>query len=398
MSWNTPGNDSDPWGKTSGHRKPDHQGPPNLDEIVKKISDFLRKSKSKGSKGSKGSSGSGQSSGGFGWVFGFFALIFSAYLYMAVFIVDEKERAVILRFGKYTETFGPGLHIHFPPIDKKYKTQVTGFRVYHVNQEMLTKDENIVQVSLSVQYNISDVKDYELKVASPIISLEEATQSALRHVVGSSSMHGVLTEGRELLAEQVKLRLQTYLDNYKTGLLVSRVNVESAQPPKSVQAAFDDVIRAREDEERYKNFAEAYSNQVIPEARGEAQKLIEKALAYKSEVVALAEGEAARFKSILTEYKESPKITRERLYLTMMQDVLGQSSKLLIDDQNAGNVFYLPLDQLMKQKEKLLDEKNNNTNHHFTSPQTQTTINEAMKKKQSVNAKQFNMRDRSARP
>ncbi len=395
MSWNEPGNSNDPWGKNTGKQKTSNQGPPNLDEVFKKISELFKQSNRKGS----GGSGSQKTVNGFGFILGAFILMIAAYLYTAVFIVDEKERAVILRFGKYTETLGPGLHVYFPPVDKRYQTQVTGFRVYRVNQEMLTKDENIVQVALSVQYNISDVRAYELKVAAPITSLEEATQSALRHVVGSSSMHGVLTEGRELIAEQVKVRLQSYLDHYQTGLLVSRVNVESAQPPKSVQAAFDDVIRAREDEERYKNFAEAYSNQVIPEARGEAQKIIEKSLAYKSEVVALAEGQAARFESILEEYEHSPKITRERLYLTMMQEVLSKSSKLLIDDQNSGNMFYLPLDQLMKKRANDSNYSDEYSEHAgLSSPQVQAAINEAMKRKQTAKSSQSNTRARSTRP
>ena len=263
-------------------------------------------------------------------------------------MVDEKERAVILRFGKYVETVGPGLHVYFPPIETRFQTMVTGYRVYRLNQEMLTEDENIVQVALSVQYNISNLKDYELNVANPTLSLEDATQSALRHVVGSSTMHEVLTEGREVMADEVKVRLQSYLDSYGTGLAVSRINVESAQPPKQVQASFDDVIRAREDEERSKNNAQAYANQIIPEARGEAQRIIEKANAYKAEVVALAQGQASRFTSILKAYDKSPGVTRERLYLTTMQDVLSKSTKVMVDDNGSGNVFYLPLDKLMK--------------------------------------------------
>ena len=346
MPWNEPGGkDKDPWGN-SGQKKND-QGPPNLDEIFKKLQSFI----SGFSGGNRKTAGGGRSSknGQNGIFFGLiFFVIVAAYLYKSVYIVDEKERAIILRFGKYVETVGPGLHLYFPPIETRYLTMVTGYRVYRVNQEMLTKDENIVQVALSVQYNIADLKSYELSVANPVLSLEDATQSALRHAVGSSSMHNVLTEGRETMADEVKVRLQSYLDRYNTGLAVSRVNVESAQPPKQVQTAFDDVIRAREDEERSKNTAQAYANQIIPEARGQVQRIIEQADAYKQEVVALAEGQASRFVSIHKAYEQAPEITRERLYLETMQDVLSNSTKVLVDSKGSGNIFYLPLDKMMK--------------------------------------------------
>ena len=345
MPWNEPGgNNKDPWG--SGGQKKNDQGPPNLDEIFKKLQKLLGGVLGGGKKSTSNKGGKNDGNKAIIFLVLIFAVI--AYVYNAVYVVDEKERAVILRFGKYVETVGPGLHVYFPPIETRFQTMVTGYRVYRLNQEMLTEDENIVQVALSVQYNISNLKDYELNVANPTLSLEDATQSALRHVVGSSTMHEVLTEGREVMADEVKVRLQSYLDSYGTGLAVSRINVESAQPPKQVQASFDDVIRAREDEERSKNNAQAYANQIIPEARGEAQRIIEKANAYKAEVVALAQGQASRFTSILKAYDKSPGVTRERLYLTTMQDVLSKSTKVMVDDNGSGNVFYLPLDKLMK--------------------------------------------------
>jgi len=360
MPWNEPGgNNKDPWG--SGGQKKNDQGPPNLDEVFKKLQRLLSGLFGGGRKKTPNGGGPQRSKGGFGnktVVLAIIVAAVAAYIYKSVYVVDEKERAVILRFGRYVETVGPGLHMYFPPIEQRFQTMVTGYRVYRLNQEMLTEDENIVKVALSVQYNISTLKDYELNVSNPVLSLEEATQSALRHVVGSSTMHEVLTEGRETLADEVKTRLQRYLDNYGTGLSVSRVNVESAQPPTQVQAAFDDVIRAREDEERSKNNAQAYANQVIPEARGQAQRIIEQARAYEAEVVALAEGQAARFASILQAYNKAPDVTRERLYLDTMQKVLSGSTKVLVDDQKSGNLFYLPLDKLMKQptsKDKTID-------------------------------------------
>ncbi len=354
MPWNEPGgNKKDPWG--SGSQKNSNQGPPNLDEIFKKLLRALSGGKNTSNNGKKNSmSGNGT---GKAVVWLVIIILVVGYLYKSIYVVDQKERAVILRFGKYVETVGPGLHMYFPPIEQRFQTMVTGYRIYRVNQEMLTQDENIVSVALSVQYNINNLKDYELNVSNPVLSLEEATQSALRHVVGGSTMHQVLTEGRETMAEEVKARLQQYLDNYGTGLSVSRVNVESAQPPKQVQAAFDDVIRAREDEERSKNNAQAYANQIVPEARGQAQRIIEKANAYKAEVVALAEGKVSRFTSILNAYEKSPNVTKERLYIDTMEHIFSKATKVLLDTKTTGNIFYLPLDKLMSKHSKKDDTK-----------------------------------------
>lgn len=347
MAWNEPGgNKQDPWG--SGNRG-GNQGPPDLDEALRKFQQKLGGifgGKGGGSSSGRRSSGSGAG----GLLIGAVVIAVVAYLFNAIYVVDEKERAVILRFGKYVETVEPGLHMYFPPIESKFQEGVTEFRSYPVSQEMLTEDENIVEVALSVQYNIASLKDYTLNVANPDKALKEATMSALRHVVGSSEMHSVLTEGREVLGDEVKERLQTYLNNYGTGLYISKVNVESAHPPKQVQASFDDVIRAREDEERAKNEAEAYANQVVPEARGDAQRIIEEANGYREEVVSRAEGEAERFTKLLEEYEKAPGVTRERLYLDMMQQVLGSTSKVLVDAKGGNSMMYLPLDKLMEKR------------------------------------------------
>jgi membrane protease subunit HflK len=205
------------------------------------------------------------------------------WLYSAVYVVDEQEQAVVLRFGKYYETVGPGLNIYFPPIDKKYMENVTRERAYTKQGQMLTEDENIVEVPLTVQYKISNLQDFVLNVDQPEISLQHATDSALRHVVGSTAMDQVLTEGRELMASEIKERLQRFLDTYRTGITVTQVNVQSAAAPREVQEAFDDVIRAREDEQRSRNQAETYANGVVPEARGQAQRIIEDANGYRDE-------------------------------------------------------------------------------------------------------------------
>ncbi|MGY0220005.1 FtsH protease activity modulator HflK [Endozoicomonadaceae bacterium StTr2] len=355
MAWNEPGgNNQDPWGggnRGNGGRGNKNQGPPDLDDAFRKVQDKLNGFLGGGKGDSSGGKGSSSGNAGGGSLFvGILLIACIVYLWNAFYTVDEKERAVILTFGKYTETVGPGLHIYFPPLQSKYQENVTELRTYNLKQQMLTEDENIVEVSMSVQYKIADIKQYVLEVAQPLKSLEEATQSALRHVVGSSEMHQVLTEGRELLSVEVKDRLQTYLNSYGTGLEISKINVESAQPPREVQSSFDDVIRAREDEERAKNKAEAYANRIVPEARGKAQRIIEEANGYRETIVAQAQGDADRFTKLLSEYHRAPEVTRERLYLETMEEVLGSTSKVLVDVEGGNNMMYLPLDKLMEKQ------------------------------------------------
>ncbi len=354
MAWNEPGgNSQDPWGSGNNKGGGKNQGPPDLDEAFRKLQDKLNSMFGGGKSGGSSGGGSNDSGSSSGMFIGIIVLAIVAYLWNAVYTVDEKERAVILRFGVYTETVGPGLHMYFPPIETKYQEKVTELRTYNLRQQMLTEDENIVEVSMSVQYNIDDVKKYVLNVTKPLMSLEQATQSALRHVVGSSEMYQVLTQGREVLGEEVRKRLQEYQDNYGTGLRIGKVNIESAQPPKEVQAAFDDVIRAREDEQRAKNKAEAYANKIIPEARGKAQRSIEEANAYRDETIARAEGESDRFSKLYSEYKRAPDVTRERLYIETVEEVLKNTSKVLVDVKGGNNMMYLPLDRLTQGKSSL---------------------------------------------
>jgi len=257
---------------------------------------------------------------------------------------------VVLRFGKYYETVGPGLNIYFPPIDTKYMENVTRERAYTKQGQMLTEDENIVEVPLTVQYKISNLQDFVLNVDQPEISLQHATDSALRHVVGSTAMDQVLTEGRELMASEIKERLQRFLDTYRTGITVTQVNVQSAAAPREVQEAFDDVIRAREDEQRSRNQAETYANGVVPEARGQAQRILEDANGYRDETVSRAKGEADRFTKLVAEYRKAPEVTRQRLYLDTMQEVFSSTSKVLVTGNKNGqsNLLYLPLDKMIQ--------------------------------------------------
>lgn len=225
---------------------------------------------------------------------------------------------------------------------------VTRERAYSKQGQMLTEDENIVEVPLTVQYKITNLKDFVLNVDQPEVSLQHATDSALRHVVGSTAMDQVLTEGREQMAGEIKDRLQRFLDTYQTGITVTQVNVQSAAAPREVQEAFDDVIRAREDEQRSRNQAETYANGVVPEARGQAQRIIEDANGYRDEVVSRAKGEADRFSKLLTEYRKAPEVTRERLYLETMQDVYSNTSKVLVSGDKGNNLLYLPLDKMVQ--------------------------------------------------
>lgn len=345
MAWNEPGgNNQDPWGGKRGG-----DGPPDLDEALKSFQEKLSKLFGGRKPGSGGGSGDG---GGFGKIpLGVLLVVAAAvYFFAGFYQVNEQEKAVILRFGVFNDTKGSGLHWNPPLVDQVIKENVTRKRFHTTEGTMLTEDLNIVDITLSVQYIINDARDFILNVRDPEMSLIEATESALRHVVGSNVMHEVLTEGREAIAADVQSRLQQYLDAYTTGILVDKVNIENSAPPREVQPAFDDVNKAREDEERLKNQAQTYANGIIPEARGAAQRTIEEANAYREQVVAKATGEAQRFEQLLTEYKKAPEVTRERLYLDALQEVMAQSSKVLVDVEGGNNMMYLPLDKIMEQK------------------------------------------------
>mgnify|MGYP000088193755 CR=1 FL=1 len=349
MAWNEPGgnrNDNDPWG--NGGRRGDDQGPPDLDEALKKGLDKLHRmlgGQGKKSGGSGGSSGGG--AGGFGAIIALAGILIVGYVvFQSFYTVDEQERAVVLRFGEYNRTENPGLRFKVPLIDDVTKVRVTNVRTAESSGQMLTQDENLVTVDLQVQYRVADAQAYVLNVRDSNQALAFATDSALRHEVGSSSLDDVLTEGRAELAVRVEQRLQRFLGEYGTGLEIVRVNVESTQPPPAVQDAFREVQRAREDEQRVKEEAETYRNKVVPEARGQAQRMIEEANAYKQEVIERARGETARFLELLAVYQQAPTVTRDRLYLQAVETVLSNSSKILVDTESSGNMMYLPLDRL----------------------------------------------------
>lgn len=342
MAWNEPGGGpnkpKDPWGGGD-------QGPPDLDEALKKLQDKLGGIFGGGkSRGSGGSGGAARFPGGLLAVALGLAVV--VWALMGWYQVDQQERAVVLRFGKYFDTVQPGLHWNPPLIDEVIRVNTTKVRAVSFREIMLTQDENIVEVKMSVQYVIDDPTNFVLKVLDPEISLQHASQSALRHVVGGTGMDMVLTGGRAKIAVDVHERLQSYLNLYETGITVSKVTVDDSKPPTQVQAAFDDVIKAREDEERVKNEAQAYANGIVPEARGGAQRVLEEALAYKQQVIANAEGEAQRFTQLLDEYEKAPEVTRERLYVDALEKVLSNNNKVMVDLEGGNNMMYLPLDKL----------------------------------------------------
>ena len=335
MAWNEPGGGKDPWG---GNRGSD--GPPDIDEALKKLAEKFQFC---------GGGGSGSGSGIKGLLPIVLAVLAILWGLMGFYQVDEKEQAVVLRLGKYHLTNGSGLHWNPPFVDSIKIVGVTEERQYPARGLMLTQDENIVEISLTVQYNIADAKDFVLNIKDPETSLKHATDSALRHVVGSTGLDGVISTGREEVALGTADKLQNLLDIYGSGINVVKINIEESRPTSEVKAAYDDVIRAREDLERLVNEAQAYSNGIIPEARGEAQRLREEAEGYKSQVVSKSEGEAKRFTKLLTEYQKAPVVTRERLYLDAVEEVMSQSTKILMDAQGGNNMLYLPLDKIVQQ-------------------------------------------------
>ncbi len=380
-----------PWddsGPGRNNRKPGGgggpPGPPELDEIVSDIREkFSRIFSGFGGSGggrSAGPDGSGpdgsgttpvkpQKRGG-RRIIVMIAVIVAIGIWFSsgLYVVQQGERGVELRFGKHTATTDAGLRWHFPtPIEEvvvvdvqKVNTVEVGYRVNDRNRSitpvtrealMLTADENIIDIQFAVQYDIKDPTDLLFNVSDPLhLVVRQATESAVREIVGSSSMDFVITEGRAEIAQGTKVLLQQILDRYNTGVNIRAVEMQNAQPPAEVKAAFDDAVKAREDEERLKNEAEAYFNDVIPRARGQAARLLQEAEAYKASIIARAEGEASRFEQILSEYQKAPQITRDRLYLESLEDVLNNSTKLIIDQENGNNIIYLPLDQIIQRQ------------------------------------------------
>jgi membrane protease subunit HflK len=366
--WGNQGNDDD--GKRGDGRRGGNDGPPDLEDIWRDFNQRLS-SLFGGKRG--GGNGNGNGGGGpkmpqlsfrqFGGGIGaLLVLILVVWLASGFYIVDANQRGVVLRFGQYVQTTEPGLRWRLPyPIESNEIVDLSGVRTVEVGYRgsernkvlrealMLTDDENIINIQFAVQYVLSSPENYVFNNRFPDESVIQVAETAMREIVGKSKMDFVLYEGREQIAATAHELMQTILDRYETGILISRVTMQNAQPPEQVQAAFDDAVKAGQDRERLRNEGEAYANDVVPRARGTASRLFEEASAYRERVIANAEGEASRFTQVLTEYRRAPEVTRERLYLETMQEVMSNSSKVMIDAKANGNLMLMPLDKLMQQ-------------------------------------------------
>ena len=338
MAWNDPGGrDDDPWSRGGG------QGPPDLDEAFRRFQSKLA-SMFGGSGGSGGSGSSGSWRLNWKTILLGVAVLAIVYFALGIYQIDEQERGVVFRFGKVQDELKlQGLRWNWPLIDRVEKVNVTRVDSHGHQASMLTEDENIVDISLAVQYRRGDPRSFVVEVEQPLKSLEHATESALRHVVGSSTMDAVITEGRAALGIEVEERIQRYLDVYETGIDVVTVNIDRSAPPAQVQDAFDDVQKAKEDEVRSVNQANAYAESVIPTARGDAEKAVQEAEAYREQVMAQASGEAERFEQLLIEYQLAPEVTRDRLFIDSIEKVLSQASKTIVDVGDE-NILMLPLE------------------------------------------------------
>ena len=366
MAWNEESDnkqDKDPWGKNG------NQGPPDLDEIVKKMQ-----------KGIGGIFGKKPTKKGDTPVFPFLIaiiLLVAWLIFDMTYLIDQQQKGVVLRFGKHVSTLDPGLNIRLPrPIEVVKKVNVGQVRSITHKASMLTQDENIVDVEVAVQWRIGSATDFLFNVFDPFPTLRQVTESAVREVIGKSELDFVLTEGRSEIAQKIQILIQNVLDDYESGIYISSVEMQPAKPPEEVKAAFDDAIKAREDEQRLVNEAEAYRNDIIPKARGSAARLREESNGYKARVIAKAEGEASRFEQLLTEYKRAPKVTRERLYIDAIESVFSNTNKVLIDNDNGNSLMYLPIDRLI---EKGVKQKSNTDSKFGTLDKQSGTSSESVR-------------------
>lgn len=357
MPWNEPGgDDKDPWskGKSSGSSKGNSGD--NIEDITRKMNEkiggFLGKKKTGGSGGDGGSIGNGLPSGSVLALIGLGLL--AAWLATGFYQVDSAQRGVEFRFGAFTETTSPGLHWHVPyPVEAVELVDIDRVRTAQDRTQMLTADENIVDIGVAAQYKIKNAEDYLFNVYLPdyernqsVGTLFQVMRSAVRQIVGGNTMDSILIEDRSSIAPNTETVMQTILDSYNSGLEVVEVNLEYAQAPQAVKDAFDEAVRAREDLDKFKNEALTYANRVIPLAEGRASRLSEEAIAYKGRIEARATGDASRFSQLVTEYNKAPVVTRNRLYLETMESVYENTTKIVVDSKSGNNLLYLPLDKL----------------------------------------------------
>jgi membrane protease subunit HflK len=344
MAWNESGSGKNPWDRGR------NEGPPDLDKIVRewqrRLNTFLR-----GGRGDprQPEGGSGQPGGPAATIL--IVVAVAVWLGSGFYTVDEAARGVVTRFGKYLETTDPGVQWHLPwPIERVEKVNINEVVPFKQQTRMLTADENIIVVDLVVQYRRADPVKYLFNVRDPEATLQDVTESAIREVVGKSKLDFVLLEGRTEIAAVTEKLIQQTLDEYQAGMLVTKVNLQDANFPSQVQSAVQDAIKAREDRERLSFEAQAYANDVLPRARGEAVRRQQDSEGYRARVVADAQGEASRFTQLLAEYKQAPEVTRKRLYLDAMEDVYANSNKVLMDGGQGNNLIYLPVDKILEQR------------------------------------------------
>lgn len=342
MAWNEPGNNgknNDPW-KQGGR----DQGPPDLDEVFrnfgKKLGGIFGGGKSTG-----GSSGGGASAALV------LILIVAAlvWAFSGFYTIKESERGVVLRFGQYHDEVGPGIHWKPTFIDNVLPVDVTSVRTLRSDGFMLTQDQNLVRVTFEIQYRVFNARLYKFSVVDADSSLNQATDAALRYVIGHSIMDDVLTRGREVVRQNTRQELEGIIEPYKMGIALVDVNFRDARPPEEVRDAFDDAIKAQEDQERFVQEAQAYAREIEPRARGQVNRVMQEADAYKQQIVLKAQGEVARFEKLLPEYLAAPKVTRDRMYIETMEQVYSNTSKVMLDVKNGNNIMYLPLDKMINQ-------------------------------------------------
>ncbi len=344
MAWNDPGRNRNPWGN-----RPD-KGAADLDEALRNLQRKLSGMFGGGGGGDRSESGGGGAMRGFG--VGTVVLVLAAvWAATGLYKVDAAERAVVTRFGDYVATTEPGLRWHMPwPIETRQIVNVESVEGFSDQTRMLTSDENLVDINIAVQYRRVEPVAYAFNVREPEATLGEVSESAIREIVGRSTLDFVLEQGRQEITAKTRELIQRTLDSYSTGIEVTTVNLQGVSVPEQVQSAQRDAIKAREDKERLGLEAQAYANDILPKAKGSAARQMEDSEAYKARIVADAEGEASRFAKLLEAYERAPGVTRQRLYYETMEEILGSTNKVLVDTKGTGNMIYLPLDKLLERR------------------------------------------------
>lgn len=343
MAWNEPGNnDKDPWKNKGGK----NQGPPDLDDLLKDLGQ-----KFGGIFGGKSSGGS-NSGKSFTSVGVGLALVVAVlvYAFSGFYTIKEAEQGIVLRFGQFAGTVEPGLRWKWTFVDRIIPVDMQTTRDLPASGFMLTQDENVVRVEMQVQYRVVDARNYIFSVTNADDSLSQSLDSALRYVVGHERMDNILTSGREVVRQAVWEELEKIIEPYKLGLIIVDVNFKDARPPEEVKDAFDDAIAAQEDEVRFLREAEAYARGIEPRARGRVKRMEQEALAYKEQTLLDAQGEVAKFEKLLPEYQAAPEVTRQRMYLSTMEQVYSNTSKVMVDVDGGNSMMYLPLDKIMEQQ------------------------------------------------